>query len=153
MRLLIIVFLTLLFLNLYGHKVYGQKKNYANQCILVRDLIDTADKTFFNFQKIFPDSSITILDINNILTECLIDSLAKVKVKVVNSGEDVERIKKEGIFSSPKNRKDLFVFTKEQLDNLTGYRIFHPRSNGSCYWGFNRKNNRYYFSKKSFGWF
>jgi hypothetical protein len=142
-----------LFLNLFGNKAYGQRKDYINQCILVRDLIDTADQAFFNFQKISSDSTITILDVNNILTDCLINLFGKVKVKVVNLGKDVEKIKKEGIFSSPTNRKDLFVFTKERLGNLTGFRIFHPRSNGSCFWGFTRKSNHYYFSKKSFGWF
>ncbi len=153
MRLIIIACLNLLLLNLFGHNVYGQKKEYVSQCVLVRDFIYIADKTFFNFQEISLDSTITILDINNILTDCLIDSLGKVKVKVVNSGDDLEKVKREGIFSSPTNSKVLFVFTKEQLGNLTGFRIFHPRSNGSCYWGFTRKNNRYYFSKKSFGWF
>jgi hypothetical protein len=153
MRLLIIICSTFLLLNLFSGKVYGQRKDYIDQCILVRDLIDTADKTFFYFQKTTADSTITILDVNNILTDCLIDLFSKAKVKIINSGEDVEKIRKEGIFSSPTNRTDLFVFTRERLNNLTGFRIFHPRSNGSCYWGFTRKSNHYYFSKKSFGWF
>lgn len=153
MKAVIAAILTLTFLNLFRPIVLGQSKVYVDQCKLIRDLINAANKSFFNFQKMAHDSTITILDVNHILKDCTIESFGQVRVIIINSGEQIDKIKKEGIFSLSTRRKDLFIFTKELLNNLTGFRIFYPKSNGDCYWGFIVKKNRYYFSKKSFGWF
>ena len=131
---------------------FSQKSRYSNQCELIRNLLDTADQTFFRFAEVAGDSTITLLDINGVLTECSINTIGGRKINVVNSGAEVAKVKKEGIFRMAR-RRYVFIFTKEHLDQLTGFRIFYPNSGGQYYWGFIENNRYYYFSKKSCGWF
>jgi hypothetical protein len=141
------------FMYFFYSSSYSQKLKYQNKCDLVRNLLDSADRTFFKFSHLSKDSTITILDIDSMLTECSINLIGGVHVIIVNSGAEVEKIKRDGIFAASKKPKDLFIFTKKQVNELIGFRIYHPRSNGDFYWEFSKKNKRYYFKKKGSGWF
>ncbi|WP_276133969.1 hypothetical protein [Polluticoccus soli] len=131
---------------------YSQRAEYSDKCELVHNLLDSADQTFFDFSDGAKDSSITILDVNGVLKECSMNTVGNLKLIIINSGEEVERIRKQGIFSAAR-RQNSYVFTKERLGELTGFRVFHPVSNGSFYWGFSERDRRYIFQKKSCGWF
>ena len=132
---------------------FSQKTEYSNKCDLVKDLLDSADFDFFIYANKTQDSTITILDINGILTECNINLIRGVKVILINSGSEVEKIRKESIFSASTEGSNIFVFLKTRRNKLTQFMLYHPKSNGSYEWLFTIKNKHYYFKKKSSGWF
>ncbi len=132
---------------------YAQKPVYTDECELVRQLLDSADRRFFNFSSDTKDASITILDIDSLLTRCAIGKINDVKVVVVSSGSVVEKVRKHDIFSARGAEVHTYVLIKRDVDSMTGYSVYHPRSNGIYSWGVVTKNKQYYFKKKSTGWF
>jgi hypothetical protein len=153
MKTFFISLAAVIIIHFFTINVYAQKKVYTGQCKLIKDLVDSADKSFFNFQSRAYHSSITILDVNKLLNGCLPDSIGQVKLLIIDSGAEIDKIKKDGIFSIHTKRSDLFIFTKEHLNNITGFRMYNPASSGDCYWGFIQKKNLYYLNKKNYGWF
>lgn len=148
-----LLFVALITISYFQTPLYAQRPSYIDQCKLVQDLLDTASNTFFDFPGITHDSDIVILDVNNILVNCFKDSIEQLRIILINAGPEFEKVKKEGIFSAQTAKRNFFVFTKEYLNGLTGFRIYHPMSSGSCYWGFKKRKDTFLFSKKSFGWF
>ena len=146
-------FIVQLVLLLYGSVAYAQKPVYTDECELVRQLLDSADRRFFNFGDDTKNASITILDIDSLLTKCAIGKINDVKVVIVNSGSVVEKVRKHGIFSARGSEVQTYVLLKKNVDSMTGYSVYHPRSNGIYSWGVVMKNKRYYFKKTSTGWF
>lgn len=146
-------FLAQLILLLYGSVACAQKQVYTDECELVRHLLDSADKRFFNFGDDTKNTSITIMDIDSLLTRCAIEKVNDIKVMAVNSGSVVEKVRKHGIFSARGAEVHSYVLIKRDVDSMTGYSVYHPRSNGIYSWGVVVKNKRYYFKKKSTGWF
>lgn len=110
---------------------YAQKPVYTDECELVRQLLDSADKRFFNFGDDTKNTSITILDIDSLLTKCAIGKVNHVKVVVVNSGSMVEKVRKHDIFSARGVEVQTYVLLKKNVDSMTGYSVYHPRSNGT----------------------
>lgn len=148
--LLVVMFLLI---SLIHAQSYAQRASYADQCKLVQDLFEIAAKTFFDFPRMTNDSPMVILDVDNILISCFKDSFGALRINLISSGIEFEKVQKESIFSAQTNRRNFFIFTKESLYGLTGFRIFHPMSGGQCYWGFRKKKALLVFNKKSFGWF
>jgi hypothetical protein len=147
------IIITLLSVIPYSSFTYAQKPVYTDECELVRQLLDSADRRFFNFGDDTKNASITILDIDSLLTKCAIGKINDVKVVVVNSGSMVEKVRKHDIFSARGSEVQTYVLLKRNVDSMTGYSVYHPRSNGIYSWGVVMKNKRYYFKKKSTGWF
>lgn len=150
MRPLLVLFL---FLSVASDNSFAQAKHYKNKCELANDLLDSASVIFFDFRSLSNDSIVIVVDVDEVLSECAIINIGTQRLKIINTGTEYEEIKKEGIFKARKDRKNFFIFTKEQLNNLCGFRLYHPKSNGDFFWGFVEKNGLYSFKKKSYGWF
>src|SRR5690606_32333571 len=113
----------------------AQKPVYTDECELVRQLLDSADKRFFNFSDNTKNASIPILDIDSLLTKCAIGKINDVKVVVVSSGSIVDKVRKHDIFSARGAEVHTYVLLKKNVDSMTGYSVYHPRSNGIYSWG------------------
>jgi len=130
--------------------VYSQKSVYADKCTLIKDLLDTANKTAFNFKQMAKDSVITLLDINDLLTPCSINRVESVKINVINSGPEIENIKKDGVLRASK-KESFFILTYVPQDTLLGFSVFYPVSNTVYYWVAALRNKQFYIIKKGGG--
>src|SRR6187401_1741394 len=110
---------------------FSQIATYSDKCKLIKELLDTADQKFFNFGNLAVDSSITILDVDLLLGECSITRVGSIKLNIIISGEEYDRVKKEGIFSASNMQKNYFILTRH-FKGASGFGIFHPVSNGMC---------------------
>lgn len=133
---------------------HAQKSSYTDQCVLVKEFLSYTDSTFLNFTKMSKDSPFVILDPHGVLKLCKIDSTTfAFRFKVVSEGEEVENIKKNGIFSANNSHPNVIVFTKTKRKGLTGFGIFKPYNNASAAWVFEKKRKTFILKKNSAGYF
>jgi len=130
-----------------------QKIRFSTECDIIKDLLDSADQTFYNLKKVAVDSSVSIIDISGLLASCSINNVNGVNLIIINSGKEFEDIKKGDIFKASSLKRDYFVLTKNNSNGIIGYRLYHRMSNGNFYRGFIKKGKYYYLEKKSTGWF
>jgi len=136
-----------------GWHSYAQKSSYTDQCVLLEDFFTAADSNAFRFTKMAKDSVVTILDVNGLLKDCIVTAISNFRLNVVDTGTEIQKIRKSGIFSADPSNKNVLVLTKNRLGGITGFTLFQPYSNFNYYWGFKQRRKVFILKKHGSGHF
>ena len=118
-------YLLFLLLPSISSKSFSQKLPFNTKCELnsyfvkSSGVIESVADTTINKDAIF-----TIIDIDNIFQTCNIETSDK--IKIINSGEKVELIKKESIFSLQNFDKRTFIFTSNKVKGGFYLHVYCP---------------------------
>jgi hypothetical protein len=108
--------------------LYAQKASYSNECDLVHDFLRVAE-TDFALGKLAVDTTIIILDVDYLLKDCPITVAGNLKLHIVDTGTEIEGIRKGGIFKAYATRPHAFVLVRFNIVNRTLFGLYHARTN------------------------
>ncbi len=99
------------------------------------------------------DSLIVAYDADSILTKCGINSWGNKRLTVITSGENINKLKKDGIFAGLNDTTKFIIVSKNTIEELTYYRVFMPRSGADGHYSLKQINGQYVKQKTEYGWF
>ena len=136
----------ILILIIIGSKLFSQQQSFNTKCEVISYFIESSikNKSFskYNTNK---DSVITILDIDSIFQTCNIKTSDT--FKIINDGEKVEIVKKEGIFALQNFDRNTYILISKKSKKIFISSIFCPWTGEVIGIKYSFKNKKYLVGK------
>ncbi|MBL7706063.1 MAG: hypothetical protein JNM21_11015 [Taibaiella sp.] len=97
--------------------------------------------------------TINAYDPDSILTKCSINAWVTRKLNVITTGNEIENIRKNGIFTAIRDTSDFIIVSKNTIKDITYYRIFRPKTGADGHFGIKLENKLLIKLKAKYGWF
>lgn len=97
--------------------------------------------------------TINAYDPDSVLIKCSINAWVTRKLNVITTGNEIEHIRKNGIFTSIRDTSDFIIVSKNTIKDITYYRIFRPKTGADGHFGIKLENKLFIKLKAKYGWF
>ena len=126
---------------------YSQSKKFKSKEQIVKYFLTQEKMVSHLVGKLPKDSSIRMMDVDNILTIYGIDSFCNHALIIDTSSLAIDTVKNKGIFSIRNWDRNLIILISNKLSDKECYNLYRPMSNKICYITFIKKG-RYFYADK-----
>ena len=131
--------------------VFAQVDSSSNICEIFIGFFQSKETKAFMQSK--NDSATIIYDADQILSKCNIRTWGDKQITIINSGENIVKIQKDGIFTTINDKRNFLIVKKNKIKTLTIYRVFNPKTGADTHIVTIKKRGQYFVKKRSSGWF